>query len=300
MKKGNTILPVYDLWPFNNDNSKLKREVYAAPFAPYLAAHPHFLVPHRHSFYHMVMFTKGSGVHVIDFEQFSIQKGQLYFMAPGQVHTWNFTTPPDGYVVNFSPGLFSTFLSDIHYLDQFRFFSGIGQESVLQPDIDTFIKAEEILSNVVKEVQNDSAGALDMIRSLLLSLFIILSRTTIKNTDKQVPQHNRLVLLNFRKLVEQYYTEMKLPKEYAAMLYITPNHLNALCNDVLGKPAGEIIRDRIVLQAKRLLVNADLQVAEIASQLNFPDNSYFTKFFRKYTGSTPENFRKQTLGSTLN
>ncbi len=220
-------------------------------------------------------------------------------MIPGQVHNWTFTTPPDGYVVNFSPNLFSAFLSDASYLDRFLFFRGIAQDSILQLNEDTLHQARQILQSVVDEVNKEAPGAKDMVRLHLLSLFILLSRSIKDVKHAQVPQQNKLVLLNFRKLVEQYYTEKKLPKDYAAMLYITPNHLNALCNDVLGKPAGEIIRDRIVLQAKRLLVNADLQVAEIARQLNFPDNSYFTKFFRKYTGATPEEFRKRSLSAAL-
>ena len=85
---------------------------------------------------------------------------------------------------------------------------------------------------------------------------------------------------------------MKLPKEYARLLYITPNHLNAVTQDVLGVTAGDIIRERIVLEAKRLLTNADMDVNQIADDLNFQDNSYFTRFFKKYVGVTPEQFRK--------
>jgi AraC family transcriptional activator of pobA len=62
----------------------------------------------------------------------------------------------------------------------------------------------------------------------------------------------------------------------------------------LGIPAGEVIRNRIALEAKRLLINNDLTVQEIAGQLNFADNSYFTKFFKKQVGITPEEFRKTT------
>jgi len=64
---------------------------------------------------------------------------------------------------------------------------------------------------------------------------------------------------------------------------------------MLGKSAGEVIRDRVILEAKRLLVNLDLTITNIAGKLNFADNSYFTKFFKKYTGQTPEDFRKNTL-----
>ena len=83
--------------------------------------------------------------------------------------------------------------------------------------------------------------------------------------------------------------------EYAELLYITPNHLNALCKDHLGIPAGELIRNRIILEAKRLLINQDLSISEISYVLNFNDNSYFTKFFKKQVGVTPEEFRRKTI-----
>jgi AraC-like DNA-binding protein len=64
---------------------------------------------------------------------------------------------------------------------------------------------------------------------------------------------------------------------------------------MLGISAGEVIRNRVLLEAKRLLINLDLNIAEIGYRLNFNDNSYFTKFFKKYTGQLPEEFRKTTL-----
>ena len=76
------------------------------------------------------------------------------------------------------------------------------------------------------------------------------------------------------------------------MLHVTPNYLNARCNELLGKPAGAVIRERILLEAKRQLVNRDAGIAGIGYDLGFTDNSYFTKFFRKYTGLTPEAFRR--------
>ncbi len=79
------------------------------------------------------------------------------------------------------------------------------------------------------------------------------------------------------------------------MLFVTPNHLNALSKHVTGKPAGELIRDRVILEARRLLVNTGTTIAEVASELEFEDNSYFSKFFKKYTGQTPEAFRKSIL-----
>ena len=97
-------------------------------------------------------------------------------------------------------------------------------------------------------------------------------------------------------MIEAHYREIKLPKEYADLLFVTPNYLNALSQELLGKTAGELIRDRVLLEAKRLLTNsASITVSEVATELNFQDNSYFNRFFKKYAKVTPDEFRKQLV-----
>lgn len=103
------------------------------------------------------------------------------------------------------------------------------------------------------------------------------------------------LLKSFQHLIDKHFRTIKLPKEYAEFLYVTPNHLNALCQDLLGKTAGDLIRDRVLLEAKRLLTNADLTVTEVAYDLNFQDNSYFNRFFKKNVGVTPDDFRKNFI-----
>ena len=122
---------------------------------------------------------------------------------------------------------------------------------------------------------------------------MLVGNLTEKRGDQVSNSYNITFLRNYEKLIDMNYLDLRLPKEYAALLYVTPNHLNALCNDVLGISAGEVIRNRIALEAKRMLINFSLTVKQIAYQLNFEDNSYFCKFFKKQTGLTPEAFRKQ-------
>lgn len=286
-KVKNTI-PVYDICSLHDVNSGNK-DIIAQPFAEYLKVHPNLHTSHRHSFYHLLLFTKGAGYHTIDFEQFPVKAGEIYFMIPGQVHSWSFEGEVDGYVINFSEDIFRNFLLKQDYLEQFPFFRGTAKDSVVFLEAGIAEKAGSLMKDIITEVS--SGYNTDMVCAVLISLFITIARNG-PGPEKQIPVQNQLILFNFRKLLNAYYAEKRLPKEYAEMLYITPNHLNALCNDLLGLSAGELIRDRVLLEAKRLLVNVDISVSEIAYRLNFTDNSYFTKFFKKYTGVTPEDFRK--------
>lgn len=288
----NNSIPVYDICTiseFRNEDFLVSR------FGSYSRSHQHLHLPHKHNFYHVVLFTKGRGTHTIDFEKFLVKPFQIYFMIPGQVHSWDFDGETDGYIINFSTQFFQSFLLKPDYLEYFPFFSGFVQDAVL--DIPDGLQSEivELFEKIIHETSVSRRMSEDYIKLLLLQIFVLVARLNRGTQHNVNGNYNYTLLKNFKKLIEQNYTRLKLPKEYAGLLYITPNHLNALCKDMLGVPAGEVIRSRILLEAKRLLTNLDMSVSEIAYQLNFTDNSYFTKFFKKQEGLTPDEFRKKSL-----
>jgi AraC family transcriptional regulator, transcriptional activator of pobA len=287
---------VYDICTLSKDNQPQQNNLLVERFGAYLERHSHSLYrAHRHSFYHLVLFTKGSGTHTIDFNQFKVLPYEIYFMIPGQVHSWDFEGSVDGYIINFSDNLFRSFLLNPNYLERFHFFGGISEDSVCHVPSEVQGKVTQLFEELLSEAGtgNEKEGDIDMIRLLLMQLFIMVERWCKVDNKKAVPQQKQVQLRNFRRLIDQHYLSIKLPKEYADLLYITPNHLNALCQDLLGKTAGELIRDRVILEAKRLLTNADMTITEIAYNLNFQDNSYFNRFFKKDVGVTPDEFRRQ-------
>ena len=97
----------------------------------------------------------------------------------------------------------------------------------------------------------------------------------------------------FGALLNQHYRTLRSVRDYAALLHLTANHLNALCRRVLNKTASALIHERVIMEAQRLLSHSALGVAQVAYELGFEDASYFVRYFRKYTGTTPEAFRQQ-------
>ena len=292
-----SVIPVYDickLSDFQQDDLLISR------FGTYLGKHKNLYFPHKHTFYHLVLFTKGGGKHSIDFKTFDVTPNQVYFMIPGQVHSWNFEGEVDGYVIHFSLPFFQSFLLKNEYLDQFPFFSGIIDDAVIHIPKPLQQTITGLFEEIIIESEDPGRMGVDLIRALMLQAFILISRINSDDKEKQLPPYNYTLLKTFQKLIEKNYSTLKLPRDYAELMYITPNHLNAICNDILGQSAGEVIRNRVLLEAKRLLINLNLTIAEIGYQLNFNDNSYFTRFFKKYAGITPEEFRKITLKHSSN
>jgi hypothetical protein len=101
-----TSIPVFELHEIDGTKDA---DIMIDRFADYLKRNRHLFSTHRHSFYHSVYFTKGSGSQLIDFEKHEINPGTIYFMSPGQVHNWLFDTPPDGYILNFEADFFQCF-----------------------------------------------------------------------------------------------------------------------------------------------------------------------------------------------
>jgi AraC family transcriptional regulator, transcriptional activator of pobA len=285
-------IPVYDIPAI----SEFKEEDFlVSRFAPYSSTHLHLHYPHRHNFFHILLFTQGAGKHTIDFRIFPVVPFQVYFMIPGQVHSWNFERAVDGYVVNFSTAFFQSFLLKPDYIEEFPFFRGLVEQSVIQIP-ETFQKqVEELFQEILQESIGNKKYGGDLTRLLLLKIFILISRLSSDKPESKNSNYNYTLLKNFQQLLEKNFLHLRLPKEYAELLSITTHHLNALCNELLGISTGEVIRNRIILEAKRLLINLELPISEIAYKLNFHDNSYFSKFFKKYTAYTPEEFRKKAM-----
>jgi AraC-like DNA-binding protein len=96
----------------------------------------------------------------------------------------------------------------------------------------------------------------------------------------------------FEELIEQHFQTKKFPSDYAEMMNITSNYLNKICKEETGQTSGDLIRKRIMVEAKRLLHYTNDAINEIADKLGFENTSYFITFFKKEAEFTPEYFRK--------
>ena len=254
----------------------------------YLEQNKNLVFPHRHNFYHMVLFLEGGGSHEIDFKEYAVERGQVYMMGPGQVHSWMFQGEMKGFIVNFDIDYFKKLLVQQDYVERLGIFSSLTEgvfvldEYQLREIINLFSQLLELNDRVTTDLQ----------RTLLLFILLKLDQAYAPSLEGKSLDYHLVLIKNFLALLDQHFKELHLPKEYAELLFVTPNHLNAVCKEYMGLQAGEVIRNRILLEAKRLLILPDWTISQVSYELNFNDNSYFTKFFKKIAGITPEEFRR--------
>jgi len=150
---------------------------------------------------------------------------------------------------------------------------------------------ENILTEILNEFKLDSKYSKEIIHGLLMALFGRLLQT-VEGTPHQL-EIPHTIYDKFQTLLVEECPRLHKVNEFAELLNITPQNLNAICRKQSGKSAHEIITCQILLEAKRYILHTDNTINEIADILSFCDASHFVKFFKKSVKLTPFEFREQ-------
>lgn len=248
--------------------------------------------PHTLGFYDVAIITGGDGTFKLDDYSLPIRPGQVFFTSPGQVRQWMSSKPVTGVTLFFEPHFIATFFTDLLFLYRFPFFNNPANYPALWLDSKLFGRSLELFQQIEDEfkmLQNDSPH---LIRSLLYQLMIQLNRA-YAGQHKTVSSDTRLnpIVFKFRKAVDQHFKRLKTVEEYAEVLHVTSGHLNKVCLQHLKKNASTVIKERIMLEAKRLMLYSEKTITEIAYALNYTDSSNFSRFFSSMQQESPVEFR---------
>ena len=287
-------LPVYSLQSFSSPERKSQQfqvEVFDA--------NRHFAVkyPHRHDFYEVLYLSKGSGFHVIDGNKYEIQPPSVFFMSPGQAHKIEFSSDIEGYIFIFTSEFYLINQNNQNRLIEFPFFFTIKQDNppLILDNKQDVIFLESLFKKAISEIKNRDNFSVELLRSIV-DLILTFCSTNYKTDEFQLAKgKGHIVVKKFYQLVEEYYDQNLSVAEYADKLAITANHLTQTVTQLTGKSSSQIIKAKQILEIKRLLVHTNLNVTEIALRLNFHDQSYFTKFFKRETGHSPLQYRNKPI-----
>lgn len=239
---------------------------------------------HKHNnYFEIIYLSQGSGFHYIDLNKFAITPPVMFFVRQEQVHYWELVTEPDGYVIIIKKGFIEkSFDSRLRSL-----ITKISNQCCLQvSDNNTIEKLFELLT---EENRGKGENLFEITEGLLRSLLskvLEVSKPTVNNVEIKSDL--------YQSLIELLDTDNGLKNKvayYAEKLHTSPQNLNAACQRTANKAAAEVLSEFVISEAKRLLLYTDKTVSEISFTLEFSDPSYFIKYFKKLTGSTPQTFR---------
>ncbi|MET3036910.1 helix-turn-helix transcriptional regulator [Chryseobacterium sp. NRRL B-14859] len=257
--------------------------------------HRHIEKPHRHDFYAAVLFTRGKGVHEIDFQKYEVSEGSLFFLSPGQIHSWELSEDIDGYIFFCSQEFY-----EMHYVNQklrnFPFFGSVSFPRKLQLNNEDIKETVRLFQELGKEYQAKNMMKEGLMLSLMSHIFINATRLFSRDFDRSDSSAGLSYFKHyqdFETLIEQHFTTQKSIAYYASLLGISSKHLNRIVQTVVQKTATEVITERVVLEAKRMLMYLNESLVEIAFRLGYDEYSYFVRVFRKSSGMTPTQFMRK-------
>lgn len=258
--------------------------------------------PHRHDgFVQLLYLTRGHVQVQIDDTTAQAQAPCLLLVPAGHVHGFRFSPDIDGPVVTATqktlealataampellPMLRKPLILPLHDKDD-----ALHHQAIMP----LFLALEQ-------ESRHHAPGQLAAGMSLLLTLLIHIYRMAGMATRDQnqphllAPSRRSRQIEKFRATVDRDFRQQHSVQAYASVIGVTPGQLSRLCRESLGMSALDVINARILHEAQRLLVYTALPVKQVAAELGFDDDAYFSRFFRKHAGVTPKTFRQNAL-----
>jgi len=269
-------------------------DFYANDFLSHLEKHHSSIAkPHKHDFYLTVLFTDGAGVHEVDFNSYPIKRGALFLMNPGQTHHWEFSEKAKGYIFFHSKEFYNLSFPNKNINDYPFFYTSYNFPFLLleEKELDLFCVFFKL---ILEEYTLNEFMRHQKLALLVDLLYIETTRLYIKNEQNNSHKIEKGVAFfrRLEQLIDQNFLTMKNASDYANELNISTKHLNKIVMNTVGQTTTDIIHQRILLEAKRLLTHGELTVQEIAFELGYEDTSYFSRLFKNKCGVSPSVFSK--------
>lgn len=250
---------------------------------------------HVHGFYEIIWFQEGSGIHYVDFNEYKVAPGTIFFISPGQVHSFDKRHDQKGVVLKICPELLNDETSSNNLYLRYNVFNAFDHLPYTRISDRSAERLSSIVDMIKSEmVENSSIGHKDYLQSLIKMFIICVQRNSSLDESAILNpvRTSHKTFLAFRQLLEENYFHTHTVKDYAAMLNVTTKTLTQYVNECSSYSPLEMINNRITLEAKRLLRYSNLTVKEIAFRLGFQDPSYFVKFFKRMVKQSPVDYRE--------
>lgn len=248
---------------------------------------------HRHSYYEIFLFDKGGGYHEIDFDAYPIRDKSIHFVSPGQVHKVRREPGSFGSILLFSRDFYHFGAKADLSLFEYPFLNTPTRGAqLLEVQEDHFTVLQQLSAVMGREKDTSETSSIEVIRTYLHIFLLKCKQFSESNPDKSTDSQ---LFSKLKQLLEHNYKEQHYPSFYTEALNLQPKKLNELCRTHCGFTMSVLIRERLLLEAKRLLLHSDYSIKEISYFLGFEDPAYFNRFFRKSVHMSAGQFRKTEL-----
>jgi AraC-like DNA-binding protein len=249
---------------------------------------------HRTGFYHIIWFQQGNPTHLVDFNPIKIKPNTLLFLNKDTVQRFDDKSKFGGKAILFTDSFFCKTEADTKFLRNSILFNDLFSVYQIQVKKQSklFAGLLQQMTNELQDIKDNSQA--DILQNLLHNFLLYSERERRKQNFTEIKKGADLdYVMLFKDLLETGYKNQKQVNYYAKEIIITEKRLNQATTKVLGKTPKEIINDRIMLEAKRILAHTTESVKEIGYDLGFDEPTNFIKYFKKHSKYTPTEFREQ-------
>ena len=256
------------------------------------------ITPHRHDYQTIIWTKSGTGQHLIDGHVIQLIPNTFCMIAKGQVHQFiavdtQFALTSIRFNDVFLP---ETTFGQIRSYRATLFNNPSFHNQTIPAPTDEIVEIESLLQLMETEYYRTKSFRQDdglrlLLQFLLLRIARLQQRSAYELSNVNVADYD--LYQNFVTLLENQFHEQHSVNYYADTITFSTNKLSELTKQILGKSAKQVILDRVNLEAKRLLQFSDLSVKEIAFALGFNNPYQFSRAFKNYNKSAPNEYRKQ-------
>ncbi|MFD1294375.1 helix-turn-helix domain-containing protein [Lutibacter holmesii] len=254
-----------------------------------------YLKPHKRSFFEVAILNRTTKSIKIGQQTLQKTNNTLAIVSPFQTINFSKKDKKDtdiGYIINFKASLFENLNNSYDVQNEFPFFK-LHSLPIYQLNDNDFFGIELLAKEIFEESRTSKMNSLNIITHLLLVLLYKIKRITHNSEGISSMNRNDIILAKFEQKILSNNNTFLSVKEYASLMNISAIYLSECVKKATGKSAQKIIIDYKVLYAKTLLNHKEKTITEIADTLGFNEVANFNQFFKRNTGITASQFRKQ-------
>ncbi len=247
---------------------------------------------HLHTeLFQLFIISEGEGIIVSENKEFQLVSPCIITIPTNTIHGFIFQPNVKGEVITFSESfLENIFKASPKILIEIMKFKQLSFDE----NTELFGQIGFYKNQFLKELLEENPEKQTVVQLQFQLFFIQLYRFSISQASSIDSSDNRTLryFQEFQRSIKQSITETKPISIYAKELNITAVHLNRVCQSLVQKSALQIVQEYLIAEAKKYLLNTNYSISEVSYLLNFKDPAYFTRLFKKQTGVSPSDFRK--------
>ena len=259
----------------------------------------HFDHIQRNNYFSLIWVTNGSGKLKADFAEYDFDENSLFAFSPYQPYMFSADTNVKGIAINFHSEFFCIYKHHKEVSSHGVLYNNIYQPPFVKVDESSAATFKMLCEQIKREMQNPALAQHELLVSYLKILLITAARlkTQQQSQDQEILTNSKepFILQNLKDAIEANFRTKHSPSDYAGMLYISPKALAKITKAYFNKTLSNLINERIIIEAKRELYLTNKTVKEIAYELGYEDEYYFSRFFKINADVSPQLYR-ETVG----